>query len=123
MSSADRVDTKEVDGKTIITYTADEYQENTDITANYVAPDGTEGTLSFVMVEPGVYQAELDDDVAGIYEMSVIREDGDKLINSINTAAVAILFRPQSLSSKLVKSITCRRLYLPNSDSLNFSSF
>ena len=88
MSSADRVDTKEVDGKTIITYTADEYQENTDITANYVAPDGTEGTLSFVMVEPGVYQAELDDDVAGIYEMSVIREDGDKLINSINTAAV-----------------------------------
>ena len=88
MSSADKVETKEVDGKTIITYKADEFKEDTEISANYVSPDGTEGSLSFVMVEPGVFQAELDGDSAGIYEMSVVREDGGALINSINTAAV-----------------------------------
>lgn len=88
MSSADRVETKEVDGKTIVTYKADEFNEATEITANYLSPDGTEGTLSFVMVEPGVYQAELDSDEAGIYNLSVAREDGGTLVNSINTAAV-----------------------------------
>ncbi|MCR4608783.1 MAG: VWA domain-containing protein [Eubacterium sp.] len=88
MSSADRVDTKDVDGKTIVTYKADEFHEGTEISANYVSPDGSEGTLSFVMVEPGVYQAELDGDEAGIYDLSVVREDNGELINSINTAAV-----------------------------------
>ena len=88
MSSADKVDTKEVDGRTIITYKADEFKEETEISANYVSPDGTEGTLSFVMVEPGVYQAELDSDQPGIYDLSVIREDSGELVNSINTAAV-----------------------------------
>ena len=75
-------------GKTVVTYKTNEFGNGTAIYADYKNPEGKEGKLEFRMVEPGLYQAVLDEDEAGVYDLNVVREDDGKVINSVNTAAV-----------------------------------
>ncbi|MBR0515468.1 MAG: hypothetical protein IJJ89_01360, partial [Eubacterium sp.] len=88
MSISDKVETKTENGKTVVTYKTNEFGNGTAIYADYKNPEGKEGKLEFRMVEPGLYQAVLDEDEAGVYDLNVVREDDGKVINSVNTAAV-----------------------------------
>ena len=74
---------------TTIHYKAKDYEERTTVEAVYTDPDGETHTVKLPARAPGEYEAKIDTDIPGIYNLSVRRSDDGELKNAITTAAVA----------------------------------
>lgn len=83
----DTVDVTTAGGYTNIIYRARDYGEGTKVEAVYTDPDGATRTIPLHATSLGVYEARLDADMAGIYNLSVRRMEGDTCVNAVTTAA------------------------------------
>lgn len=84
----DAVDVLTAGGYTDITYRALDYDEETRVEAVYTDPEGNTSTQVLQAVAPGSYEARLDTDMTGVYNLSVRRMDQGGVTNAVNTAAV-----------------------------------
>lgn len=84
----DSVDVVTAGGYTSVVYDALDYGENTRVEAVYTDPDGNTQTAPLTAVAPGRYEAKLDTDLTGIYNLSIRRIDDGSISNAITTAAV-----------------------------------
>lgn len=84
----DSVDVTTAGGSTSVTYRAQDYTENTTVEAVYTDPDGETRTVKLQASAPGVYEAVLETDMTGIYNLSVRRLDDGEVKNAVMTAAV-----------------------------------
>ncbi len=84
----DAVDVKTANGKTLVRYEAKDYTEQTTITAVYTDPDQKTQNVKLKASAPGVYEAELDTDETGIYNLSLQRMEAGEITNAVMTAAV-----------------------------------
>ncbi len=84
----DAVDVLTAGGYTDITYRALDYDEETRVEAVYTDPEGNTSTQVLQAVAPGSYEARLDTDMTGVYNLSVRRMDQGSVTNTVNTAAV-----------------------------------
>lgn len=82
----DRVDVATAGGYTSIVYDALDFGEQTKVEAVYTDPQGNTQTAPLQASAPGVYEAKLDTDITGIYQLSVRRTDGGNITNSVTTA-------------------------------------
>ncbi|MBD5527471.1 MAG: VWA domain-containing protein [Lachnospiraceae bacterium] len=83
----DSVDVLTAGGYTNIAYHAMDYDEGTRVEAVYTDPEGNTQTQSLQATAPGSYEAKLDTDMTGIYNLSVRRVDGENITNAVTTAA------------------------------------
>lgn len=83
----DSVDVMTAGGSTGITYHASDYGEQTKVEAVYTDPEGNTQTAPLQATAPGRYEAKLDTDITGIYNLSVRRIDGGSVTNAVTTAA------------------------------------
>lgn len=83
----DSVDVTTVGGSTDVVYHASDYGEQTKVEAVYTDPEGTTLTAPLQATAPGRYEAKLDTDMTGIYNLSVRRLDGGSVTNAVTTAA------------------------------------
>mgnify|MGYP004509392865 CR=1 FL=1 len=74
---------------TTLHYKAQDYGERTTVEAVYTDPDGETHSVKLPARAPGEYEAKIDTDIPGIYNLSVRRSDDGELKNAITTAAVA----------------------------------
>lgn len=82
----DTVDVTTAGGFTEIVYTAPDYGQQTKVEAVYTEPDGGgTWTVPLQATAPGRYEARLDTDKTGLYNVSVRRVDEGKLTNSVTT--------------------------------------
>ena len=88
MSLNDKVESHEEDGKIVVTYTTNDFNDKTEISGGYTGGEDKTGDITFQMIEPGVYQAVLPEDTQGIYNLNVVRKDDGKIVNSVLSAAV-----------------------------------
>ena len=84
----DAVDVMTAGGYTNIVYQARDYGEQTKVEAVYTDPKGNTVTAPLQATAPGRYEAKLDTDVTGVYNLSVRRIDEGEITNAITTAAV-----------------------------------
>lgn len=88
MSLNDKVESHEEDGKIVVTYTTNDFNDKTEISGGYTGGEDKTGDITFQMIEPGIYQAVLPEDTQGIYNLNVVRKDDGKIVNSVLSAAV-----------------------------------
>ncbi len=69
-----------------ITYTTDDYDSNTKVSAICTDEDGNTKELVLDPVSPGTYEAKLDTDNVGVYNIAVKNQSGDEVVKSANTA-------------------------------------
>jgi uncharacterized membrane protein len=84
----DDVDVTTAGGSTRVTYRAQDYTEQTSVEAVYTDPDGNTDTVKLSASAPGVYEASIDTDISGIYNLSVRRMEDGETKNALTTAAV-----------------------------------
>ena len=82
----DSVDVMTAGGITRIVYDALDYGEQTKVEAVYTDPEGNTRTVPLPATAPGSYEAKLDTDITGIYNLSVRRLDGGNITNAVTTA-------------------------------------
>lgn len=82
----DTVDVMTAGGYTSITYDALDFGEQTRVEAVYTDPDGNTQTAPLHATAPGTYEAKLDTDITGIYNLSVRRLDDGDITNAVTTA-------------------------------------
>ncbi len=82
----DSVDVTTEGGRTAIVYRALDYGEQTKVEAVYTDPAGNTQTQALQATAPGRFEAKLDTDTTGLYNLSVRRLDGGNIINAITTA-------------------------------------
>jgi len=83
----DSVDVMTAGGHTDIVYRALDYGEGTQVEAVYTDPEGVTRTVPLHATAPGRYEAKLDTDITGLYQLSVRRVDGGTITNAVTTAA------------------------------------
>lgn len=84
----DAVDVVTAGGSTSIVYDAKDYGEQTKVEAVYTDPEGNTRTEPLPATAPGRYEARLDTDMTGVYNLSVRRVDDGSIVNAVTTAAV-----------------------------------
>jgi len=82
----DSVDVTTEGGYTNVVYNALDYGSQTKVEAVYTDPDGNTQTAPLQATAPGRYEAKLDTDITGIYNMSVRRLDDGNIANAVTTA-------------------------------------
>lgn len=75
-------------GYTNITYSAVDYDGQTEVEAVYTDPEGHTWTAPLRATAPGRYETRLDTDSTGLYSLSVRRMDNGTVSNAVTTAAV-----------------------------------
>lgn len=83
----DSVEVATAGGTTSIVYQAQNYGEQTGVEAVYTDPEGNTRTETLHATAPGRYEARLDTDMTGIYNLSVRRIDDGAIANAVTTAA------------------------------------
>ncbi|MCX4305833.1 MAG: VWA domain-containing protein [Acetatifactor sp.] len=83
----DSVEVVTAGGATDIVYQALDYGEQTGVEAVYTDPEGNTRTEKLHATAPGRYEARLDTDLTGIYNLSVRRIDDGAISNAVTTAA------------------------------------
>lgn len=84
----DSVDVATAGGYTNITYSAVDYDGQTEVEAVYTDPEGRTWTAPLQATAPGRYETRLDTDSTGLYSLSVRRMDNGAVSNAVTTAAV-----------------------------------
>lgn len=69
-----------------IIYETDEYEKNTVVTAVLSDEDGNTREITLEPVKPGSYEAEVESDEIGIYNLNIRKRNGDEIIKNYNTA-------------------------------------
>lgn len=82
----DSVDVTTEGGYTNVVYNALDYGEQTKVEAVYTDPEGNTQTAPLQATAPGRYEAKLDTDITGIYNLSVRRLDDGSIANAVTTA-------------------------------------
>lgn len=82
----DTVDVMTAGGYTSIVYNALDFGEQTKVEALYTDPQGNTRTAPLHATAPGTYEAKLDTDITGIYNLSVRRLDDGDITNAVTTA-------------------------------------
>lgn len=82
----DSVDVAAAGGYTNVVYNALDYGEQTKVEAVYTDPEGNTQTAPLQATAPGRYEAKLDTDITGIYNLSVRRLDDGNIANAVTTA-------------------------------------
>lgn len=82
----DSVDVTTEGGYTNVVYNALDYGEQTKVEAVYTDPEGNTQTVPLQATAPGRYEAKLDTDITGIYNLSVRRLDDGSIANAVTTA-------------------------------------
>lgn len=82
----DSVDVTAESGYTNVVYNALDYSGQTKVEAVYTDPDGNTQTVPLQATAPGHYEAQLDTDVTGIYNLSVRRLENGSIANAVTTA-------------------------------------
>ncbi len=83
----DSVEVMTAGGYTNVIYRALDYGEQTKVEAVYTDPEGSTRTVPLQATAPGCYEARLDTDVTGLYNLSVRRVDDGSITNAVTTAA------------------------------------
>lgn len=83
----DSVDVMTAGGYTDVVYRALDYGEQTKVEAVYTDPEGATRTVPLQASAPGYFEAKLDTDMTGVYNLSVRRVDGGEIVNAVTTAA------------------------------------
>lgn len=83
----DSVDVVTAGGYTQIVYQAVDDGQQTKVEAVYTDPEGNTKTAPLHATAPGNYEAKLETDVTGIYNLSVRRVDDGEIVNAVTTAA------------------------------------
>lgn len=84
----DTADVLTAGGRTSISYRAKDYGENTRVEAVYTDPEGNTRTAELRATAPGQFEAKLDTDITGVYNLSVRRIEDGEIRNAVTTAAV-----------------------------------
>ncbi|MCH5332870.1 MAG: VWA domain-containing protein [Agathobacter sp.] len=84
----DTADVITAGGRTVISYRAKDYGETTRVEAVYTDPEGNTRTAELRATAPGQFEAKLDTDLTGVYNLSVRRIEDGEISNAITTAAV-----------------------------------
>ncbi len=74
------------DGYTHVVYNALDYQEQTRVEAVYTDPEGSTRTAPLQATAPGRYEAKLDTEITGLYNLSVRRLEDGNIANAVTTA-------------------------------------
>ena len=74
--------------KATITYTTEEYSEDTKVIAIVYDEEGNPKEVELDPKKPGVYEAQVDTKDTGIYTINVQQKDKGEIVSSINTAAI-----------------------------------
>lgn len=82
----DTVDVVTAGGYTNVVYDALDFGEQTKVEAVYTDPEGNTHTAPLHATAPGTYEAKLDTDITGIYNLSVRRLDDGDITNAVTTA-------------------------------------
>lgn len=82
----DSVDVTTAGGYTSVVYHALDYGEQTRVEAVYTDPEGNTCTVPLHAAAPGRFEARLDTDMSGLYQLSVRRLDGQDIANAVTTA-------------------------------------
>lgn len=83
----DSVEVMTAGGYTNVVYRALDYGEQTKVEAVYTDPEGSTQTVPLQATAPGYYEARLDTDMTGLYNLSVRRVDDGSITNAVTTAA------------------------------------
>ncbi len=83
----DSVDVMTAGGLTSVVYHAQDYGQQTKVEAVYTDPEGNTFTQPLQAAAPGRYEAKLDTDITGLYQLSVRRIDDGSITNAVTTAA------------------------------------
>lgn len=83
----DLVDVVTAGGYTQIVYQAVDDGQQTKVEAVYTNPEGNTKTAPLHATAPGNYEARLETDMTGIYNLSVRRVDDGEIVNAVTTAA------------------------------------
>lgn len=83
----DSVDVVTAGGYTQVVYQAVDGGQQTKVEAVYTDPEGNTRTEPLHATAPGNFEAKLETDVTGIYNLSVRRVDGGEIVNAVTTAA------------------------------------
>ncbi|MDE5864057.1 MAG: VWA domain-containing protein, partial [Lachnospiraceae bacterium] len=70
----------------VVTYETKDYDRDTEVTAVVTDEEGSSKEISLNATKPGTFEAELDVSEIGIYNISVRKYSGEKLIQNYNTA-------------------------------------
>jgi len=83
----DSVEVVTAGGYTQLVYHAIEDGQQTKVEAVYTDPEGNTKTAPLYATAPGKYEAKLEADMTGIYNLSVRRVDDGAIVNAVTTAA------------------------------------
>ncbi|MDE7223344.1 MAG: VWA domain-containing protein, partial [Acetatifactor sp.] len=81
----DSVDVMTAGGYTTVTYRTPDYGIQTKVEAVYTDPEGNTLTQPLQATAPGSFEARLDTDMTGIYNLSVRRIDEGEITNAVTT--------------------------------------
>lgn len=82
----DSVDITTAGGYTDILYHALDYEQDTRVEAVYTDPEGNTYTETLPAVAPGRFEAQLNTDITGLYNLSIRRIEGEEISNAVTTA-------------------------------------
>ncbi len=82
----DSVSVEQQGSKAVITYTAKEYSEKTNITAICTDEAGNQKEITFEPKAPGRYEAEVSMEEVGVYNLAVMNKEADTVVNNMNVA-------------------------------------
>lgn len=89
--NGDYLDVVTVGDRTTITYEAQDYTGQTEITVMLEDSEGEQEELTLQAVSPGKYEAELDTLDMGVYQLNVRRLENGEIVNAM-TAGTAVQF-------------------------------
>jgi hypothetical protein len=90
----DVVKAEQKGSKGVITYETKEYSEDTKIEAIVTDEEGNESKINLNAKTPGHYEAEINTDKIGVYNIAVTNSNKDGIVKSANTAT-AMQYSPE----------------------------
>ena len=90
----DVVKAEQKGNKGVITYETKEYSSDTRIEAIVTDEEGNESKVTLTAKTPGHYEAEIDTDKIGVYNIAVTNSNKDGIVKSANTAT-AMQYSPE----------------------------
>lgn len=69
-----------------VIYETEEYDKNTKVSAVISDENGTNKEIVLDPMKPGSYQADVDSDEIGIYNLSIRKKNGEEVVKNYNTA-------------------------------------
>ncbi len=82
----DRLEVEKEGNAAVITYETEEYNHDTVVEAIVTNEEGTAKDITLEPIKPGVFETKMDMDEIGVYNVSIRKKEGEKILNNYNTA-------------------------------------